>query len=187
MHYLDDPVDVMPGAKITAVGQPQADDCAHYYPGIRSQCPEYADVVVRYEGSKVGGGQQVVAYCRDHVRLPDRVWDVVGVAVTDGGAKQMTITDEFVQNHAVPLDDVVTFVHIGLDDAYHPAGGYWVPTNLEPNGETTGWVQRRSQLPKGEVVQYPLDDRPPEVRGTDDLPDWVQDRVIDGDGGQTDG
>lgn len=97
------------------------------------------------------------------------------------GLRVQEITDEFVLEHTVPVEEAESFTHLGMDDAYHPAGGYWFPADRKW-GDRPGWVSQKYNLPHGEVIQYPCDDREPEVRGEDELPDWVVNRVItDGD------
>ncbi|UHQ96421.1 hypothetical protein [Natrinema halophilum] len=99
--------------------------------------------------------------------------------VTDGGTDidDREIKDEFVQEYAVPVDEAESFVHVGYDDAYHPTGGYWFPTG-QKWGDASGWVSRKYDLPEGELIQYPCDDRPPEILGYDDLPGWVVNRAL---------
>lgn len=94
------------------------------------------------------------------------------------GGKEQEVTDEFVRKEAVPVDEAESFVHIGMDDAYHPTGGYWFPTGQKWR-DASGWVSRKYDIPHGELIQYPRDDRPPEIRGRDDLPDWVVRRYVD--------
>ena len=103
---------------------------------------------------------------------------------TDGGMAQdlreQQIEDEFVQEHAVSVDEAESFAHLGLDDEYHPTGGYWFPTEKKW-GSASGWVSTKYDIPHGELIQYPCDDQPPKIRGRDDLPDWVVDRRVDSD------
>jgi hypothetical protein len=91
------------------------------------------------------------------------------------------ICDEFVREHAVPVDEAESFVHVGIDDHYHPTGGYWFPTG-EKWGDASGWVSTKYEIPDGEMVQYPCSDREPEIRGQNELPDWVVNRTLGGDG-----
>lgn len=95
------------------------------------------------------------------------------------GITQQPVTDAFVQEHAVPADDAESFCHIGLDNAYHPTGGYWFPTDLEHDPDQPGTVATLDDLPKDELVQYPCDDRPPEITGGGDLPDLVANLVLE--------
>ena len=93
--------------------------------------------------------------------------------------KEQEVTDDFVQKEAVPVDEAESFVHIGLDDAYHPTGGYWFPSGKKW-GDASGWVSSKDDIPIGELIQYPCDDRDPEIRGrlSGELPDWVVNRVV---------
>lgn len=94
------------------------------------------------------------------------------------GMKRQEIEDGFVRDHAVSVDEAESFVHLGADNKYHPTGGYWFPTG-RTWGVATGWVSRKSEIPQDELIQYPCDDRDPEIRGRDDLPDWVVNRYVD--------
>jgi len=92
--------------------------------------------------------------------------------------------DDFVIDHAVPEAEAVTWCHVGIDTEYHPKGGYWFPTDLDFDPESSGQVRRKSEIPTGDVIQYPRDPAFPELYGTDggvhDLPDYVPNRVVDG-------
>lgn len=90
---------------------------------------------------------------------------------------EQEITDEFVRKEAVPVEEAESFVHIGLDNAYHPTGGYWFPSGKKW-GDCNGWVNRKHDIPDDELVQFPCDERPPEIRGREDLPDWVVNREV---------
>lgn len=91
--------------------------------------------------------------------------------------KQVDVEDEFVREHAVPADEAESYVHIGLDHHYHPQSGFWFPTGSKW-GEASGWCSRRSEIPEGEIIQYPCEDRDPEVRGNGELPDGAVNRTI---------
>jgi len=95
----------------------------------------------------------------------------------DGGIKIQDICDEFVREQAVPADDAESWVHIGIDDHFHPAGGYWFPTG-ETWGDSSGWVSRKSKIPHGGIVQYPCSEKEPEVRGKDEVPNYVVNRTL---------
>jgi hypothetical protein len=95
----------------------------------------------------------------------------------DGSVEVQGICDQFVREHAVPADDAESWVHIGIDDHFHPAGGYWFPTG-EKWGDSSGWVSSKYDIPHGDVVQYPCSEREPEVRGKDGLPDYVVNRTL---------
>lgn len=102
--------------------------------------------------------------------------------MTENGTTR--VSDKFVRDHAVPEDEAETFAHVGYDRLYHPAGGYWFPSDIEPGDDLNGWVRADAVddvLPTGEVVQYPCDDRKPRVIGNDDVPAWVLNRVVDAD------
>lgn len=103
--------------------------------------------------------------------------------MTDGGVRMQGICDEFVREHAVPADSAESWVHIGIDDHYHPAGGFWFPTG-EKWGDSSGWVSRKYDIPHGDVIQYPCSEKKPEIRGKDSLPDYVVNRTMDVDGEQ---
>lgn len=94
-----------------------------------------------------------------------------------GRIKQQEITDDFVRQHAVPADEAESYVHVGLDFHYHPTGGYWFPTG-QTWGDSTGWVSQKSEIGVDDLIQYPRDDRLPEIVGKDELPDWVVNRVV---------
>lgn len=98
---------------------------------------------------------------------------------SDTSLRQRDICDEFVREHAVPADDAESFVHIGVDDAFHPTGGYWFPTG-EKWGDAGGWVSSKYDIPEGDLIQYPCSDRYPEVRGQDELPEGVVNRTLSG-------
>jgi hypothetical protein len=104
-----------------------------------------------------------------------------------GSIEQQDICDEYVRKHAVPADDAESWVHIGFDDEYHPDGGYWFPTG-EKWGDSSGWVPTKSDIPHGDIIQFPHSERQPERRGHDELPDYVVNRTIQPgtNGGQTD-
>jgi hypothetical protein len=87
------------------------------------------------------------------------------------------ICDEFVREHAVPAEDAESWVHIGIDDHYHPAGGYWFPTG-ETWGDASGWMSSKYDIPHGEVIQYPCSEKEPEVRGKDGVPDYAVNRTL---------
>ncbi len=91
----------------------------------------------------------------------------------DDQPKQLTDYTEFVANNAVSDDYAVSYVHFGLDDAYHPTGGYWFPTG-ELWGDSSGWVKSKDSIPDGELIRYPCDDKQPEIKGLDGLPEWVE-------------
>lgn len=112
----------------------------------------------------------------------DDRWVRVAALVTDGGVETVEVGDEFVREHAVPREDAVTYVHVGLDTAYHPYGGYWFPSDIDPDPEMSGWVRRETELPRDEVIQYPRDNRDPRRPGGGTLPDWVKNRVVSEDG-----
>jgi hypothetical protein len=98
--------------------------------------------------------------------------------VADGGVRVQRICDEFVREHAVPADDAESWVHIGIDDHYHPAGGFWFPTG-EMWGDSSGWVSSKYDIPDGEVIQYPCSVKEPEIRGKESLPDYIVNRTMD--------
>jgi hypothetical protein len=98
-------------------------------------------------------------------------------AAPDGGLDRLVTTNPFIVEHAVPKDDAVTYCMVDFDAAYHPAGGIWFPSDVDFDPDTSGQVRHERDLPTGEVIQYPVDDRPPRVVGTDTLPGWVADRV----------
>ncbi|AJF28096.1 hypothetical protein SG26_20320 (plasmid) [Haloarcula sp. CBA1115] len=107
-----------------------------------------------------------------------------------GGTERQDICDEFVREHAVAADDAESWVHIGVDDYYHPAGGYWFPTS-EKWGDASGWVSSKYDIPHGDIIQFPCSEREPERRGHDTLPDYVVNRTVrtatDHSGGESDG
>lgn len=70
-------------------------------------------------------------------------------------------------DHVQPVADAAGYIHVGVDSAYHPLGGYWVPVD-EETAET-------DHPPSGELIHYPADDdREPSIVGEDELPDWVE-------------
>ena len=99
--------------------------------------------------------------------------------MTDGGLEQTAVVDEFVVDHAVCREDAETFVHLGLDDHFHPTGGFWFPSDIDPDDDRSGWVHCEDAVPYGNLIQYPRDDRPPRMVGHEELPDWVKDRVVE--------
>ena len=102
------------------------------------------------------------------------------VAQSGDGTEQQDICDEFVREYAVPADEAESFVHIGIDDHYHPTGGYWFPTG-QKWGDASGWMSSKYDIPHGEMIQYPCSDREPEIRGQDELPDWAVNRTVGGE------
>lgn len=92
------------------------------------------------------------------------------------------VCNAFVIEHAVPEADVVTWCHVGIDDHYHPTGGYWLPTDLVFDPETSGQVRRKTEIPRRDLIQYPAEPTAPELKGTDydadDLPDHVKNRTV---------
>lgn len=131
-----------------------------------------------------GGGSGQVLGHEDYNRLCDSCLDAVDRGDgrgdeprADGGMRVQDIADEFVREHAVPADNAESWVHIGLDDHYHPAGGYWFPTG-QKWGDASGWVSRKYDIPHGDVIQFPRTEREPEVRGKDDVPDYVVNRTL---------
>lgn len=97
------------------------------------------------------------------------------------GMKRTDIADGFVREHAVSVNAAESFVHLGADAEYHPTGGYWFPSDLKHWDEHTGIVKEKSDVPDGKLIQFPCDDRDPEIVGRDELPDWVVNRHIDVD------
>ena len=108
-----------------------------------------------------------------------QVYDYLKVFVDP--IETVVVEDDFVNQNAVPVDRAESWVHLGLDDHYHPTGGYWFPTDLQNDDpEQTGIVDSPDDLPYGEILQFPRDDRLPEVTGGRDyLYDWVVNRVVD--------
>lgn len=68
---------------------------------------------------------------------------------------------DFVEEHAVPHEDAVCWAHLDQDDAYHPHGGYWFPSGTDFRGNCSGVVSTRGQIPMGELIQFPCEERPP--------------------------
>lgn len=91
---------------------------------------------------------------------------------SDGSVEMQGICDEFVREHAVAADDAESWVHIGIDDHFHPAGGYWFPTG-EKWGDSSGWVSSKYDIPHGDVVQYPCSENgtAENSAGSDSLPE----------------
>lgn len=82
--WIDD-VDLAVGAR-----------CAFRYPGIGVRCSTDADVVLTYAGENVYETPTRVPFCREHVTLPDAIWDDLAgeteELATDGGRPGKTRT-----------------------------------------------------------------------------------------------
>lgn len=64
-----------------------------------------------------------------------------------------------------PLESSDGFVHISCDSAYHPLGGFWIPTSSE--------YSEINYPPNGELIRYPANDKNPRIVGSDTVPEWI--------------
>lgn len=99
---------------------------------------------------------------------------------------ESVITDDFVIKNAAPSQEAKSWIHVGIDDRYHPAGGYWFPSSQEfdPDEDATGWVEDPDDLPRDEILQFPLESRQPETAGGRHPPDYVRNRVVERGGSE---
>lgn len=85
---------------------------------------------------------------------------------TDTSDQTYPFVPSHLEDHTAPVEAAEGYIHVGEDTAYNPLGGYWLPAaGLDALVDTP---------PEGALVRYPDDDRPPELRGSDDLPDWAE-------------
>lgn len=97
---------------------------------------------------------------------------------TDGGVETVLIQDDYVRGHAVPREEANSYVHVGIDTAYHPTGGYWFPSRSEVDG-SSGQVPSESRIPLGDIIQYPCDEKQVRRVGDQELPNDVKNRVLE--------
>lgn len=73
----------------------------------------------------------------------------------------------FEKEHSVPLVDSLGFCSVGVDTSCEPiATDYWIPVEDHE-------LVEMSYPPKGHVIQYPKDDKEPNMVGKDSVPDGV--------------
>ena len=108
--------------------------------------------------------------------------DRTNTQTTDGDGTE-TIAQKFYapRDLSVPLDDAVGYLYVGVDPACDPVPGegYWIPVGENKHSE-------RRHPPRGEIIQYPKDDRKPYRVGDLEVPDHVQDWDYRSDGNDAD-
>lgn len=75
--------------------------------------------------------------------------------------------NDFEKENSVPVSEAIGYCHIGVDPDYEPVDCYWIPVDDKELSEC-------SHPPRGEIIQYPMEDREPSRVGYDDVPDAVE-------------
>lgn len=82
--------------------------------------------------------------------------------LADGGVS----SDYYAPRDAsVPDDEAEGYLSLDVDTALDVVPRYWIPVEED--------LVEREHVPEGEVVQFPKDDREPEQRGSEKVPDGV--------------
>jgi hypothetical protein len=72
--------------------------------------------------------------------------------------------------------DAVGYARVESED--HPLGGYWFPVSEEPE-DPDEFVEGREDIKDHHLIQYPSEDRSPELGDGEDAPPEVNDRHVD--------
>jgi len=87
---------------------------------------------------------------------------------------------DVVADLSVPRSEANGWAKIAADE--RPHSGYWFPADGDPGREDThitAYVETASEIPGGDLVQYPRDDRGPELANGGDARWNVNDRHVD--------
>lgn len=86
------------------------------------------------------------------------------------------------------VEDAEASGYAKVESEDHILGGYWFPVSEEPE-DSDAFVDSREQIAGGELIQFPQDERPPELADGSDAPMSINDRHVDatfGGGGNSD-
>jgi hypothetical protein len=89
---------------------------------------------------------------------------------------------DFVADLSEPVEDADGYAKLDIDERDHRLGGFWFPARegaVDAYVDITDLVFTKEDIPMGDLIHYPKDDRPPEMTGGRDVPEWVNPRHVD--------
>lgn len=75
-----------------------------------------------------------------------------------------------------PEADAAGWARVDYKD--NPLGGYWFPASEEPE-DADRWVSSRESIASDHLIQFPSEDRAPELGDGERAPNVVNDRHVD--------